>query len=131
MSCDIASLRNFLRECSLTSNYDILAVEYEIAECVTMRGVDLSNGREVVIKQFDAREMSRGIFARLHHDAELLSKLDFPGIPKVIKYARSGDKLLIVLPKVVGELQVYFYLKGLLVAPRFVQQLAAKSYSST
>ncbi len=103
MSCDITSLQNVLRECSFTGNYDILEVGYEIPECVRMRGVDTSNGRQVVIKQFDAREMSRGIFARLHHDAEILSKLDSPGIPQVIEYARSGDKLLIVLPNVVGE----------------------------
>ncbi len=103
MSFDIFALQQVLRDCSFTGAYDILSVDDAIAGCIAMRGVDSSSARRVVIKQFDAREMSRGIFARLHHDAEVLSKLDIQGIPKILEYTRSGEKLLIVFPDIVGQ----------------------------
>lgn len=103
MTCNINNYQDVLQDCSFLDSYTVLNVESEHEACVTLRALNTINGSNVFIRQFDAREMSRGIFARLHHDAEILSKLDVPGIQKVIEYTRAGDKLFIVLPEILGD----------------------------
>ncbi len=112
MSSEIDKYQSLLPANSFANEYQITRVDSANVDFVTMLAVDAMNQRKVVIKQFNIRQLSQGIFARLHHDAEILSHNEIPGIQPVLEYARSGDSLFIVSSYIEGETFAEIFKRG-------------------
>jgi signal transduction histidine kinase/CheY-like chemotaxis protein len=87
----------------LNKEYVAHHVVAEYAGCTTLNGYDISRHCKVVIKKFNARQVPRGTFARLHYDAEMRSQCEIPGIPKVLQYAQVDEDFFVVLQQFEGQ----------------------------
>jgi hypothetical protein len=82
MSGPIDKSDSELQRLLLQREYVLQVTVSSCAEFSTYLALDAQTNTDVLIKKFNAEAHSRGVFARLQHDAELRSRLHVPGLPR-------------------------------------------------
>jgi len=88
--------------CMDASRYEILEVLSEGSDRRLLLCRDKQRDAKVIASLFSETVLTRGVCTRLLHDAELRSKIAFPGLAPVWDFGRFGEDIYVASPYVDG-----------------------------